>query len=208
MSVTLHTSLGDVLITLHTSSCPLTSFNFLALCAAGLYDRTLFHRNVPQFLIQGGDPTGSGKGGASIFGICDAAAAAVPQLPADGVSPSTTATLTTSAAADASPLRFFQDEGFGETFHARRGTVSMAHRGTKAGTNASQFFILYQAQTTFDGVFTSFGQVAEESLGVLDKMEKEGDDGGFPVVLKSVTVTYNPFAMGDIPTPVWPQRAP
>ncbi|KAG6482971.1 hypothetical protein ZIOFF_059611 [Zingiber officinale] len=42
--------------------------NFLALCASGKYDGTIFHRNIKGFMIQGGDPTGTGKGGTSIWG--------------------------------------------------------------------------------------------------------------------------------------------
>lgn len=42
--------------------------NFLALCASGYYDGTIFHRNIKGFMIQGGDPTGTGKGGTSIWG--------------------------------------------------------------------------------------------------------------------------------------------
>lgn len=47
---------------------PSTVKNFLALCASGYYDKTHFHRNVQEFLIQGGDPTGTGKGGKDISG--------------------------------------------------------------------------------------------------------------------------------------------
>ena len=47
---------------------PRTTFNFLALAASGYYDGTLFHRNIKGFMVQGGDPTGAGKGGASIWG--------------------------------------------------------------------------------------------------------------------------------------------
>jgi peptidyl-prolyl cis-trans isomerase-like 3 len=44
------------------------SFNFLALAASGYYNNTLFLRNIKGFMVQGGDPTGTGKGGESIWG--------------------------------------------------------------------------------------------------------------------------------------------
>eukprot|EP00002_Diphylleia_rotans_P017413 TRINITY_DN3382_c0_g1_i1.p1 TRINITY_DN3382_c0_g1~~TRINITY_DN3382_c0_g1_i1.p1 ORF type:complete len:143 (+),score=36.46 TRINITY_DN3382_c0_g1_i1:252-680(+) len=47
---------------------PKAAENFLALCASGYYDGTTFHRNIKGFMIQGGDPTGTGKGGQSIWG--------------------------------------------------------------------------------------------------------------------------------------------
>lgn len=68
MSVTIHTTLGDLKVEVFCDTAPRTSFNFLALCASGYYDNTTFHRNMRNFMIQGGDPTGSGKGGESIWG--------------------------------------------------------------------------------------------------------------------------------------------
>ncbi|MEW5316615.1 MAG: hypothetical protein WDW38_007976 [Sanguina aurantia] len=67
MSVTLHTSLGDVKLELFCEQAPKTTENFLALCGSGFYNSTIFHRNIKGFMIQGGDPTGTGKGGRSIF---------------------------------------------------------------------------------------------------------------------------------------------
>ncbi|CAG0914176.1 unnamed protein product [Notodromas monacha] len=68
ISVTLHTDCGDLKLELHCERCPKASENFLALCASGYYDGTIFHRNMKGFMIQGGDPTGTGKGGNSIWG--------------------------------------------------------------------------------------------------------------------------------------------
>ena len=68
MSVTLLTDLGSLKLEIFCDSVPRTAFNFLALAASGYYDNTLFHRNIKGFMLQGGDPTGTGKGGESIWG--------------------------------------------------------------------------------------------------------------------------------------------
>jgi peptidyl-prolyl cis-trans isomerase B (cyclophilin B) len=61
--VTLSTSCGDMTIRLDVKNSPTTAASFYSLARAGFYDNTLFHRIVPGFVIQGGDPTGSGNGG-------------------------------------------------------------------------------------------------------------------------------------------------
>lgn len=53
---------------LYVDKAPRTCYNFLQLCRRGDYNNTTFHRNIPGFMIQGGDPTGTGRGGASIWG--------------------------------------------------------------------------------------------------------------------------------------------
>eukprot|EP00903_Cladosiphon_okamuranus_P007868 g7606.t1 len=68
MSVTLETSLGDIKIEIFCDTVPRTAENFLAHCASGYYDGTKFHRNIKGFMVQGGDPLGTGKGGESIWG--------------------------------------------------------------------------------------------------------------------------------------------
>ena len=68
MSVTLHTSHGPLKLELFCDKCPNTTYNFLALCGSHYYDGTKFHRSIPGFLLQGGDPTASGKGGKSVHG--------------------------------------------------------------------------------------------------------------------------------------------
>lgn len=67
MSLTLHTNLGDMKLELFCEQAPRACENFLALCASGYYDDVQFHRNIKGFMIQGGDPTGTGKGGKSIY---------------------------------------------------------------------------------------------------------------------------------------------
>lgn len=67
-SVTFHTDVGDIKIELFCEDCPKTCENFLALCASDYYNNCLFHRNIKGFIVQTGDPTGTGKGGNSIWG--------------------------------------------------------------------------------------------------------------------------------------------
>jgi cyclophilin family peptidyl-prolyl cis-trans isomerase len=62
-TVTLHTQLGDIVIELYNQSSPVAATNFESLAASGFYNGTIFHRIVPGFVIQGGDPTGTGTGG-------------------------------------------------------------------------------------------------------------------------------------------------
>lgn len=61
--IILKTSKGDIEITVFASKAPLTSANFLNLAQSGFYDGIVFHRVIPNFMVQGGDPTGTGTGG-------------------------------------------------------------------------------------------------------------------------------------------------
>eukprot|EP00611_Tribonema_gayanum_P007602 TRINITY_DN16_c0_g1_i1.p1 TRINITY_DN16_c0_g1~~TRINITY_DN16_c0_g1_i1.p1 ORF type:complete len:594 (+),score=195.56 TRINITY_DN16_c0_g1_i1:96-1877(+) len=66
--VQLQTSHGNINIEVHVDMVPKTAENFLGLCEKGYYDGTIFHRSIRHFVIQGGDPTGTGTGGESIWG--------------------------------------------------------------------------------------------------------------------------------------------
>jgi cyclophilin family peptidyl-prolyl cis-trans isomerase len=62
-SATLHTSNGPIAVELHDDDAPKTVDNFVKLARDGFYDGVIFHRVIPDFMIQGGDPTGTGSGG-------------------------------------------------------------------------------------------------------------------------------------------------
>ncbi len=66
--VTLTTSKGDITVELDADLAPKTVTNYMGLAASGYYDNLTFHRVIPGFMIQGGDPSGNGTGGQSIFG--------------------------------------------------------------------------------------------------------------------------------------------
>jgi len=69
-SVLLSTSMGDIVIELR-DDMPITTQNFKNLVQQGVYDGTVFHRVIDGFMIQGGDPTGTGAGDPSIPNIPD-----------------------------------------------------------------------------------------------------------------------------------------
>ena len=66
--VTLHTSHGALDIELFSKEAPLACANFVQLCLECGYDGTPFHRVIKGVLVQGGDPTGTGTGGESVYG--------------------------------------------------------------------------------------------------------------------------------------------
>ncbi|MDT6980909.1 peptidylprolyl isomerase [Levilactobacillus zymae] len=66
--VTVETSMGTILLQLFPEQAPKTVENFVTHAKAGYYDGLTFHRVIPNFMIQGGDPTGTGMGGESIWG--------------------------------------------------------------------------------------------------------------------------------------------
>jgi len=62
-TVTLQTNHGAIDVELFDDDAPKTVDNFLSLARRGFYDGVIFHRVIPDFMIQGGDPTGTGTGG-------------------------------------------------------------------------------------------------------------------------------------------------
>ncbi|MBI5220952.1 MAG: peptidylprolyl isomerase [Candidatus Liptonbacteria bacterium] len=62
-SATLETSVGEITIDLNAKATPVTVNNFVTLARKGFYNGTVFHRVIKDFMVQGGDPTGTGRGG-------------------------------------------------------------------------------------------------------------------------------------------------
>ena len=65
---TISTNMGDIGIQLFPDKAPKTVENFVGLATEGYYNGVIFHRIIDDFMIQGGDPTGTGSGGESFFG--------------------------------------------------------------------------------------------------------------------------------------------
>jgi len=67
-NVLFETSMGAFMVELYWDHAPRTCRNFAELANRGYYNDVVFHRIVPDFVIQGGDPSGTGRGGTSIYG--------------------------------------------------------------------------------------------------------------------------------------------
>ncbi|KAL1883905.1 Peptidyl-prolyl isomerase cwc27 [Diaporthe australafricana] len=185
-SVILRTNHGDLSVELFAKQAPLTCRNFLQHCLDGYYDNTIFHRLVPGFILQGGDPTGTGNGGESIYdgGAFSGDLDAWPMDERRGK--------------NAGP----QGVNFKDEFHTRlkfnrRGLLGMANE-SKTDTNGSQFFFTLDKTDELNGKNTMFGRVAGDTIYNLAKMgEAEVEEGGerpvYPTRITSVEILVNPF---------------
>lgn len=172
----IETNLGNLTIELQTETAPKAVWNFIRLAQTGYYRGVAFHRNIPNFMIQGGDPTGTGKGGQSIWG--------------KNFNDEFDGPLTHNA------------RGIGKytfTLPFKKPTysqipVSMANKGKN--TNSSQFFITYKPTPHLDRKHTIFGRI-ESGLDVLSKMEDVPTDGSSrplnKILIKDIVVFVDPF---------------
>jgi peptidyl-prolyl cis-trans isomerase A (cyclophilin A) len=166
-TATLHTSLGDIKVTLFPDHAPKTVENFVGLAdgskawknrrtgqagEGALYNGVIFHRVIPGFMIQGGDPEGTGMGG---------------------------------------PGYTFADEFHPELTFSKPYLLAMANAGP--ATNGSQFFITVAATSWLNFKHTIFGEVADaESRAVVDKIAAvptgRQDRPVQDVVISSITI--------------------
>lgn len=176
-TVILHTSMGDITLVLDADAAPKTVTNFIDLAKGGYYDHLTFHRVIPDFMIQGGDPNGDGTGGSSIFGPTfeDEISAKSYGLDKETMAQ---ATQDPTLAPDIASMTVEQylENTKGYTYNDSlqslpmiRGAIAMANRG--ANTNGSQFFIIQKKDGTpwLNGQHTVFGNVTK-GLDVVDSI--------------------------------------
>ena len=171
-SATLNTSFGPIHLSLFANQTPLTCKNFLQHCYDNYYAGTIFHRVSPDFVIQGGDPTGTGSGGTSIYEY--------PEFEYD------------PEARDPNEKVVLRDELHSRLRFNRRGLLGMAK--SEDGTYGSQFFItLANTERELNGQCTMFGRVEGDSIfNVLKIAEAERIEGTetpvYPVQVTSCEV--------------------
>ncbi|PKI41659.1 hypothetical protein CRG98_037966 [Punica granatum] len=166
MSVLLVTSLGDLVVDLHTDKCPLTCKNFLKLCKIKYYNGCLFHTVQKDFTAQTGDPTGTGKGGDSIYKF----------LYGD-------------------QARFFADEIHLDLKHSKMGTVAMASAGENLNASQF-YLTLRDDLDYLDGKHAVFGDLAEGHDTLTRINEAYVDEKGRPfknIRIKHTYILDDPF---------------
>ncbi|KAG7331794.1 hypothetical protein KOW79_005763 [Hemibagrus wyckioides] len=131
MAVLLETTLGDIVVDLYTEERPKASLNFLKLCKIKYYNYCLIHNVQRDFIIQTGDPTGTGRGGESVF--C--------KLYGD-------------------QAHFFESEKAPRIKHKKKGTVSMVNNGNEQH-GSQFLITTGENLDYLDGVHTVFGEVTE-----------------------------------------------
>ncbi|KAG4107674.1 cyclophilin-like protein [Neocallimastix lanati (nom. inval.)] len=171
MSVLIETSLGDIVIDLEVKLCPELCKNFLKLCKIKYYNFSLFHNVQKNFMIQTGDPTGTGNGGQSIYGVIKG-----------------------------EKYKYIPAEFHPKLKHKEKGTVSMAtvsSDNTGMAVCASQFFITTGENLDYlNNKHAVFGMVAE-GLDVVEKINNAMcDDTGRPyrdIRIKHTIILDDPF---------------
>ncbi|KAM4693102.1 peptidyl-prolyl cis-trans isomerase-like 4 [Discoglossus pictus] len=131
MAVLLETTLGDIVIDLYTEERPQACLNFLKLCKIKYYNYCLVHNVQRDFIIQTGDPLGTGRGGESVFS----------KLYGD-------------------QARFFELEKVPRIKHKKLGTVSMVNNGNDQH-GSQFLITTGENLDYLDGVHTVFGEVTE-----------------------------------------------
>ncbi|KAF5003404.1 hypothetical protein FDECE_10033 [Fusarium decemcellulare] len=185
-SAIIHTTRGELSVELFAKQTPLTCRNFLQLALDGYYDNTIFHRLVPGFILQGGDPTGTGNGGESIYdgGAFSGELDPWPMEERQGK--------------NAGPTGInFKDEFHSRLKFSRRGLLGSANE-SRPNTNGSQFFFTLDKAEELNGKNTLFGRIAGDTIYNLAKMgEAEVDETTerpvYPVKIERIEILVNPF---------------
>lgn len=204
--VILKTTKGDITLDLEGARAPITVGNFVALARDGFYDGTSFHRVIPNFMIQGGDPFSQDQTQRSVHGTGDPGYKFQDEINAEsyGLHEKKLADVVPPEALEGAPeailemtiKEFYESQGYQYTtdfqsLPLERGVIAMANGGPN--TNGSQFFILVTSEVPhLEGKHTPFGRVVE-GMDIVDAIvavpTDEADNPVEPVVVNSVEVS-------------------
>lgn len=192
-TVALQTSKGLITLELDADAAPKTVTNFINLARSGYYDNQIFHRVIPGFMLQGGDPTGTGAGGKSIYGDTFEDEINAESYGLHEQKLKDLADEPLSPELENLTLKEYYEQTLGYEYNASltslsmtRGAIAMANRGAK--TNGSQFFIIQAEETPWlEGRHTVFGTVVS-GMDIVDAISSAPrDEADKP--LEAVTFT-------------------
>ena len=178
---------GTVKIELYPDQAPETVANFITLANRGFYDGLTFHRIVKDFMIQGGDPNGTGEGGATLADLKD----------------------------DGDDLEYsikgeFVANGVNNDVKFEEGVIGMARNDYTSvssslaeqsyNSGSSQFFIMTAANTSLNGYYTAFGKVIEgmDVIHNIENVEVKAADDSEETGNTEVSTPVNPVTITSI----------
>lgn len=160
--ITLETNLGKITLELYPKVAPKTVENFVGLVQKEYYNGVIFHRVIPNFMIQGGDPTGTGRGGRSIFG----------DRFEDEINPRSIGVPEADIKKNEADGYIYRDDL--ESMRVKYGKICMANAGPN--TNGSQFFIVTRDDCPWlYGRHTAFGKVIK-GMDIVEKIQNVKTD--------------------------------
>ena len=181
--VVLHTNLGDITLRLFPDEAPLSVENFLTHARNGYYDGVIFHRVIEDFMIQGGDPDGTGTGGDNIWHERFFVRPMIFQVYADIMDEDELFQNFFGMPFDENILLERPSTGL---MHFR-GALAMAHAG---GSMGSQFYIVQSSSPrpgtmrSIDSIIQALSQYGEVPQGFIQTMQEVGElyalHGGVP----------------------------
>ena len=178
---------GTVKIELYPDQAPETVANFITLANRGFYDGLTFHRIVKDFMIQGGDPNGTGKGGATLADLKedgdDSEYSIKGEFVANGVN---------------NDVKF--EEGVIGMARNDYTSVSSSLAEQSYNSGSSQFFIMTAANTSLNGYYTAFGKVIEgmDVIHNIENVEVKAADDSEETGNTEVSTPVNPVTITSI----------
>ena len=178
---------GTVKIELYPDLAPETVANFITLANRGFYDGLTFHRVVKDFMIQGGDPEGTGQGSAKISDLKDGGEDTAYSIKGE-----------------------FVANGINNTLKFEEGVIGMARNDYTSysstlteesyNSGSSQFFIMTKENASLNGYYTAFGKVIEgmDVIHNIENVEVKAADDSEQTGNTEVSTPVNPVKITSI----------
>jgi cyclophilin family peptidyl-prolyl cis-trans isomerase len=175
-TATIETNYGNINVTLNSAAAPLAVNNFIFLSKSGFYNNIIFHRVIKGFMVQTGDPTGTGSGGPgyTFKDQINALSLGMPQV----------------------LVSAYEKKGYTYDTNLKSipfstGVLAMANSGPN--TNGSQFFITLAKDTQLNGLYTVFGKVTSgmsvvEKIGNVPVNAKDHHRPYLKIYIKKITI--------------------